>query len=115
MKPLIHLTAFILKGKNNWIPWTTALALDLASIHLLTRETKRVTFTKEEKSELIRRRINLLLYLIRSPFYDNCSKDRIQSLLDGVSNRVPLARYIAQPIAKYLPHWQETYFYMWSC
>lgn len=114
MKPLIHLTAFIVKGKNNWIPWTTALAIDLASIHILTKEKKSIKLTKEENAELIKRRINLLLYLVRSPFYDNCSKNRINYLLDGISNRIPLARYIAQPIAKYLPHWQETYFYMWS-
>lgn len=37
-----------------------------------------------------------------SPFYDNCSKARIQSVLDGVSNNVQFAHFVAEPIAKYL-------------
>ncbi|XP_063989244.1 peroxisomal membrane protein PEX16 [Diachasmimorpha longicaudata] len=114
LKPMIHLTVFIMKGRKNWIPWTTALALDLVSLHMLNKETKHAVYTKEEREEITRRRLNLLLYILRSPFYENCSKDRILSLLNGLSSNVPLARFLADPISKYLPHWQKTYFYMWS-
>ncbi|XP_015121058.1 peroxisomal membrane protein PEX16 [Diachasma alloeum] len=114
MKPMIHLIAFIMKGNKNWIPWMTALVLDLLSLHIISKETKHTVYTKEEKEEITRRRINLFLYILRSPFYDSCSKARILSLLDGLSNNVPLARFVAEPIVKYLPHWQKTYFYMWS-
>lgn len=115
MKPLIHLTAFIIKGKRNWLPWTTALILDLVSLQLITKEAKRAKLTKAEREEMCRRRISLLLYILRSPFYDNCSRGKIYSVLDGVSSSIPFARFVAEPIAKYLPHWRKTYFYMWSC
>ncbi|XP_011298026.1 peroxisomal membrane protein PEX16 [Fopius arisanus] len=114
MKPIIHLTTFVMKGNKNWLPWVTALTLDLVSLHLISKETKHTVYTKEEKEEITRRRISLLLYILRSPFYDSCSKARIFALLDGLSNNIPLARFVAEPIAKYLPHWQKTYFYMWS-
>ena len=85
------------------------------SLRLFSQEARTAGFIREEKEEICRRRIALLLYLLRSPFYDKCSRMKIYSLLDAISRSVPFAKIIADPIAKYLPHWQNTYFYMWSC
>lgn len=104
----------LVKGEKNWLPWSISFLLDLTSLRLLSKDAKSVSFTKEEREEICRRRIGLLLYILRSPFYDKCSKERIFSLLTRVSTSVPLARFVAEPVAKYLPHWQNTYFYMWS-
>ncbi|XP_008552478.1 peroxisomal membrane protein PEX16 [Microplitis demolitor] len=114
MKPLIHLTTLMVKGNKNWLPWATALTLDAFSLYIISKESKNVKYNNDEKQEIIKRKINLLLYILRSPFYDNCSKDKINSLLSSMSNTVPFARFITDPVAKYLPHWQKTYFYMWS-
>lgn len=74
----------------------------------------RGDLSKEQKQELSRRCVSMLLYLMRSPFYDKYSKDRIASLLNGIGKNVPLTGTITNLILSYIPHWQETYFYMWS-
>lgn len=115
IKPLLHLGCLsIFRGKH-WKPWILSLGLDLLSLRLYNREAKKGELTRMEREELIRRRLSLLLYILRSPFYDNCSRVRIYSLLNTLSRTVPFAKLMTEPVAKYLPHWQETYFYMWSC
>ncbi|XP_058802849.1 peroxisomal membrane protein PEX16 [Phymastichus coffea] len=111
IKPILHLGCLSISGPKNWNPWLLSFIIDLASLKIFNNETD---LTREEHEELWKRRIGLLLYILRSPFYDNCSRMRIYSLLDTISKTIPLARLIAEPIARYLPHWQNTYFYMWS-
>ncbi|XP_033216493.1 peroxisomal membrane protein PEX16 [Belonocnema kinseyi] len=115
IKPLLHLGCLSIRGQKRWSPWVLSFIVDLASLRLFSQEARAAKFSREEKEEICRRRIGLLLYLLRSPFYDNCSRMRIYSLLDLISRTVPFARIVANPIAKHLPHWQNTYFYMWSC
>lgn len=114
IKPLVHLSCLSARGQKNWMPWSVSFIIDLVSLRLFSEEAKNVNFTKEEREELCRRRISLLLYILRSPFYDKISRQRILSLLSRISKNIPLARFVAEPVAKYLPHWQNTYFYMWS-
>ncbi|XP_011504831.1 PREDICTED: peroxisomal membrane protein PEX16 [Ceratosolen solmsi marchali] len=111
VKPLLHLGCLSITGSRDWFPWLLSFFIDVASLKIVTEESM---LTTKEQQELVRRRIGLLLYLLRSPFYDNCSRIKILSMLDMISKKVPLARLITEPIAKYLPHWQNTYFYMWS-
>lgn len=67
------------------------------------------------RMELSRRRLALVLYLMRSPFYEKYTKSRVESFLDSLAKNIPLARLICNPIKDYIPYWQDTYFYMWSC
>lgn len=115
VKPLLHLGCLSMKGQKHWHPWLLSFAVDIASLKIFSREAKTAMFNRNEKEEICRRRIGLLLYLLRSPFYDKYSRIKIYALLTAISKTVPFARIIADPIAKYLPHWQNTYFYMWSC
>lgn len=55
-----------------------------------------------------------MLYLIRSPFFNKYSKDKINNLLKGMGNNVPFASLICNQLIKYLPFYQSNYFYMWS-
>ena len=114
VKPLLHLGYVSLTGEKQWPPWLLSLAVDLLSMKLFNSEAKTVSFSKEEEKELFARRLALLLYILKSPFYDKYSCAGIYAALTALSNNVPLARLIAEPIKKYLPHWQNTYFYMWS-
>ncbi|XP_066586362.1 peroxisomal membrane protein PEX16 [Prorops nasuta] len=115
IKPLVHLACISTKGQKHWQPWLVAFALDIISLELFTKEAKYTQYSKEEKAEIFHRKVSLLLYLVRSPFYDRYSRIRINKLLEYFSANVPLARFLAEPMAKYLPHWQSIYFYMWSC
>ncbi|XP_034246926.1 peroxisomal membrane protein PEX16 [Thrips palmi] len=117
MKPVLHLCSMMRFGPKAWRPYVLSLVLDVASLQMFRRADKAKigsALSPRQKMELSRREVALLLYLLRSPFYDKYSKRRIQKLLDAFSNNLPLVGYILRPLAQYIPHWQETYFYMWS-
>ncbi|XP_035892895.1 peroxisomal membrane protein PEX16 [Anopheles stephensi] len=111
-KPLIHLACMRKFGTKSWASYLLALAVDSASLRMYYKN--RVVLSKEQRVELSRRCVSMLLYLMRSPFYDRYTHDKIASLLNGIGNNVPLTGTIARLILSYIPHWQETYFYMWS-
>jgi peroxin-16 len=70
--------------------------------------------TRKQRLELSRRSLTLLLYILRTPFYERYSGHRISNVLQTLSAKVPLARLICQPLQRYIPEWQAMYFYMWS-
>ncbi|KAG5885907.1 hypothetical protein JTB14_012154 [Gonioctena quinquepunctata] len=114
-KPLVHLASMACFGTKTWKPWAVALVLDLTSLQLYRScKTKNVnSLTPQQRLQLSRRTIVLILYLLRSPVYERHSRDRINGLLQALG-RLPLAGLICTPLAQYLPFWQSTYFYMWS-
>lgn len=111
-KPLLHLMSTGLFGTKSWKSYSVALALDIISIRLYYN--KQHLLTKEQKLELSRRSCSVLMFLLRSPFYEAVSKNRINSFIDGVASRIPFAKAICEPLKEYIPQWQDTYFYMWS-
>ncbi|XP_058059335.1 peroxisomal membrane protein PEX16 [Anopheles bellator] len=111
-KPLIHLGCMGRFGSKSWAAYLAALALDGASLR--TYYNNRQALSKEQRVELSRRCVSLLLYLLRSPFYERFTQNKITNVLNGIGNNVPLMGTISQMILTYIPHWQETYFYMWS-
>ncbi|KAJ3631449.1 hypothetical protein MTP99_012578 [Tenebrio molitor] len=116
VKPVAHLTSIACFGSNSWKPWIVSLLLDLTSLQLYAscKGTKINSLTPKQKLQLSKRRVMLLMYLLRSPFYDKYSKDKVHALLMSLSRNVPFARLICKPLAQYLPFWQSNYFYMWS-
>jgi len=116
IKPIVHLSSAACFGNNTWKPWIISLALDLYSLRLY-RSCKKIDYnslSKKQKLQISRRSVALVLYLLRSPFYEKHSRERIDVFLKGMSKRVPLAHLICNPLMQYLPFWQRTYFYMWS-
>ncbi|XP_017023030.1 peroxisomal membrane protein PEX16 [Drosophila kikkawai] len=111
-KPLIHLAAMGLFGQRSWKQYVVALSVDLYSIHLYRQH--RHLMSKQQKLELSRRCINILYFLVRSPFYDSFTKSRLERILDFVAQTVPITKMVAGPIKDYIPTWQNTYFYLWS-
>ncbi|XP_017003920.2 peroxisomal membrane protein PEX16 [Drosophila takahashii] len=111
-KPLIHLAAMGLFGQRSWKQYAVALSIDLYSIHLYRQH--RDLMSKQQKLELSRRCINILYFLVRSPFYDSFTKTRLERILDFVASSVPIAKMVAAPLKDYIPTWQSTYFYLWS-
>ncbi|XP_067000781.2 peroxisomal membrane protein PEX16 [Anabrus simplex] len=111
-KPLIHLAAMYRWGQKAWKPWLVSLGVDLLSLHLYSKESTKLT--RLQRLELSRRSVALLLYLLRSPYYDRYTRDRLQTFLRVMAKNVPLVGIVCTPLAQYIPVWQDTYFYMWS-
>ncbi|XP_013116369.1 peroxisomal membrane protein PEX16 [Stomoxys calcitrans] len=110
-KPLIHLVSMGLFGEKSWKQYVVSLAVDLASIKMYHKNRQQMS--KEQQRILSHRCLNLCMYLMRSPFYENITQSRLETLLN-LLGRVPIAKMLAGPLRDYIPHWQSIYFYIWS-
>ncbi|GJQ82350.1 hypothetical protein Trydic_g421 [Trypoxylus dichotomus] len=115
-KPLAHLGVSAIFGYNTWKPWMVSLVMDILSLQLYRSCTqgKVKTLTKKQRLQLSRRTFVMLLYLLRSPFYERYTRQRVEGALNCLGNKVPLMGLICSPVLRYLPFWQTNYFYMWS-
>ncbi|XP_054713045.1 peroxisomal membrane protein PEX16-like [Uloborus diversus] len=110
-RPLIHLLSVGAFGELSWKPWVVALGIDIASLHMLKENEK---FNRTERIEINRRALTMLIYLLRSPFYDQVSKTHIINLLKQLADTIPGSGLILRPLIEYLPEWQQSYFYTWD-
>ena len=106
-QPVLHLAAMALTGHKSWTPFLLSLVVDCTSSAIHAMEAR--TMSTQERRELLRRRINLLLYLIRSPLYDATTKNAIVSLL----NNVPFGKRIGKAIQRHINEYQSIYLYIW--
>lgn len=111
-KPIVHLAAMRLFGTKSWKQWLIALGLDVASFQLYNKHINDISY--EQRLEISRRKLSLILYLLRSPMYNSYSKMVIENFLESTSKKLPAMSFICQPILQYLNHWQDIYFYMWA-
>lgn len=110
-RPLVHLLSLAVCGKKSWKPWLLSGFLELSSFAVLS-DTKFQT--RWERAEMRRRGFLLLFYLLRSPFYDKYSEEKILFLLKLLADYVPGVGLLARPLMDYLPTWQKIYFYNWG-
>jgi len=110
-QPMAHLLAMGLFGEQSWKPFLLSLAMDCSS-HSLHGNLQHLSLA--ERQELIKRRFNLLNYLLRSPFYDSASKAFIIRLLKFSQENVPFAGSLSRTMIQYLPQYQQVYFYIWG-
>ncbi|CAG2104713.1 unnamed protein product [Medioppia subpectinata] len=113
MRPVAHLTALAGFGVGSWAPYLVSAGLDVASLRLLSDPPNKL-WNFNERIELSQRTFNLLLYLLRSPFYDNYTKEKILTIMSFMANHIPLFGRLIRPLIEYLPEWQKTYFYVWN-
>uniref|UniRef100_A0A3B3ULG3 Peroxisomal membrane protein PEX16 n=1 Tax=Poecilia latipinna TaxID=48699 RepID=A0A3B3ULG3_9TELE len=107
-RPLVHLLCLGVCGKRSWKPWLVSAALDFAVLSDAKLENRW------EKAEMKRRAFLLCYYLLRSPFYDKYSEEKIIFLLRLLADHVPGIGLVARPLMEYLPTWQKIYFYNWG-
>lgn len=112
LKPIIHLTSAGIFGINSWKSYSVALFIDLASLNMYKKNIR--SLSPKQRLELSRRTIQLLLYIIRSPFYEKFTQHKLNALLNAIACTIPFSSTICQPLLEYIPQWQQTYFYMWS-
>lgn len=111
LKPMLHLGSIAAFGYKSWKSYATSLFLDVFSIYQYYKY--RNFMTKDQKKELSRRCVNMILYIFRSPFYDKYSGDKIDAFMRAL-NHIPFAKYIVEPYRLYIPSYQDKYFYMFS-
>ncbi|XP_076591280.1 peroxisomal biogenesis factor 16 [Chaetodon auriga] len=110
-RPLVHLLCLGLCGKQSWKPWLISGVLELSSFAVLSEAKFQ---NRWERAEMRRRTFLFLYYLLRSPFYDKYSEEKILFLLKLLADHVPGIGLVARPLMDYLPTWQKIYFYNWG-
>uniref|UniRef100_A0A3Q1ERU6 Peroxisomal membrane protein PEX16 n=1 Tax=Acanthochromis polyacanthus TaxID=80966 RepID=A0A3Q1ERU6_9TELE len=110
-RPLVHLLCLGLCGKQSWKPWLVSGILELSSFAVLSDAKFQNGW---ERAEMRRRSFLLLYYLLRSPFYDKYSEEKIVFLLRLLADHIPGVGLVARPLMDYLPTWQKIYFYNWG-
>lgn len=110
-RPLVHLACLGVCGKRSWKPWLVSAALELSSFAVLSDAKLE---NRWEKAEMKRRAFLLCYYLLRSPFYDKYSEEKILFLLRLLADHIPGIGLVARPLMEYLPTWQKIYFYNWG-
>jgi len=108
-KPLCHLGAMKCFGTSSWLPWLLSITMDASSL----KSFDSIKLNREEKEEINRRQLMLLMYLLRSPFYDKISSKILTPILLKLT-RLPLIGLLPRHILQYLPHWQKLYSYTWD-
>jgi len=111
MKPIVHLGSMCVFGEESWKPWFISLTIEYISWQRL-KSSKNLT--AQQRLVLSKRALNMALYLVRSPFFENYSEKHIRAFLQWFVNSVPLIGPLMRPFLDYMQQWQETYFYLWS-
>ncbi|KAI1320676.1 Peroxisomal membrane protein pex16 [Mortierella claussenii] len=112
LRPLIYVLAMRKYGQKSWYPWFLSLAIELASRtsinHFLAGRGRGGT--PLEKDEMKRRLWLLLYYVLRSPFYDRFTKERLHNFCESASKK-PLISLVGGIVRDYQPLWESVYFY----
>jgi len=112
LQPLIHLSSLGIFGIKSWTPWLLSVICDILSQALHWDQMSNLT--SEEKHELWRRRQEMVLYLLRSPLYDLCTKRLMIGILTMAKPRVPFSTHITGFLMAYIPHYRRIYAHLWS-
>lgn len=137
-RPLAYVMALRIYGRRSWKPWLLSLAVDVASGHLsnlgakvaqkeikseatmpglstsgsmlLLYSLQAFKWTPVEQRELTRRKLLIMYYLIRSPFFDQYTKGVVDTAL-SVLRPVPLFGTLAEKAGEILYGIQQYYTY----
>lgn len=114
-KPIAHLSTLYFAGRKSWKPWILSLSMDIASLIILYRALTKNEISDVQKKQVLHRRFGLLVYLLRSPFYDRNTKRILEIVLYSLEYFVPCtSRFLVRPLLAHLPLVQQIYFYLWS-
>lgn len=104
-RPLAQLCLLRLFGWRSWKAWGCSLAIDMSAIALVKRPE-----TMDEATELRRRQLNLLLYLVRSPMFDILLRIFVRRI-ERVLRRIPLVGAPISTSVELLVMLQRFWFY----
>ncbi|KAF9575839.1 Peroxisomal membrane protein pex16, partial [Lunasporangiospora selenospora] len=125
LRPLIYVMAMRRYGQKSWYPWLLSLSIEVASRSCLKQFLRDRSHalagrpgsgvvgssgTPLEKDEMKRRLWLLLYYVLRSPFYDQFTKERLHNFCESASKK-PLISLVGGIVRDYQPLWESVYFY----
>lgn len=135
-RPIAHLIFMRGFGPKSWMSFFVSMVMDVSSIYMIrpplplsTRRLgpslsgdshelqtvpKNYNFNYNERMELGQRASSLLMYLLRSPFFDEFTKKRAIDGLASTAEGIPLIGSFVASFFNYIPEWQEDYFRIWS-
>lgn len=126
-RPIAHLALMGTFGTQSWLSYLTSLSMDISSLYLLRSPQPLpgraavagplppcYQFNLNERMELGQRASSLLLYLLRSPFFDEYTKQRALEGLATTAEGIPLFGQFLKTFIEYIPDWQKSYFRVWS-
>ena len=113
LRPVAYCALLWRHGPKSWRPWCLSLLLEVAALTATPRVTRRrqcLRLNPLVRRETEARWARLVLYLARSPFYDNFTRGRLASVRSGL-RRVPLLGMAADAGYNLLDEIQEYYTY----
>lgn len=129
-RPVAHLALMGALGPKSWFSYLASIAMDISSLYLVrspslidlqANSTDAITvipeiyrFNLNERMELGQRVSSMLLYLLRSPFFDKYTKQKALEGLASSSESIPLVGNFLATFFNYIPDWQKDYFRVWS-
>lgn len=131
-RPVAHLALMGAFGTKSWLSYFASIAMDVSSLYLVRSPLpielgpiltaaninqtipKTYQFNLNERMELGQRASSLLLYLLRSPFFDEYTKRRALEGMASSANSIPFVGGYLSTFFKYIPDWQKDYFRVWS-
>ncbi|KAL0273052.1 UNVERIFIED_CONTAM: hypothetical protein PYX00_005820 [Menopon gallinae] len=110
LKPVLQLGVMRKFGYRSWKSWSFSLIMDVVSLFLLNYSSQRADscqrYTPRERGEIAKRRLLLLLYLIKSPYYERYSRKYIKLF--------SLLPHIGGAIDKCIDFYLSSYYFHWS-
>lgn len=129
-RPIAHLGLMGAFGTKSWISYLASLAMDVSSLYLVRSPVlpshgessvlnsglvpQCYQFNINERMEIGQRASSLLLYLLRSPFFDDYTKQRALEGLAITAENIPFFGHFIATFINYIPDWQKDYFRVWS-
>jgi hypothetical protein len=105
LRPLIHLMLIRQYGWRSWRAWGTSLAVDLVS-----RQCMADPADEDDHEEQQRRMTLMLLYLVRSPFFDFVIQ-RILARIEAAVRRIPVVGRLTGTTLDLVRFLQRYWFY----
>ncbi|KAJ7962281.1 Peroxisomal membrane protein PEX16 [Quillaja saponaria] len=118
-RPLIYVLLIQKYGTRSWTPWFLSLAMDFIGMGILSNVTTSVAggnkkyfhISSSEKDEVKRRRLLFVLYLMRDPFFNKYTRQRLEKT-EKVLEPVPIVGFLTAKIVELIIGAQTRYTYM---
>ncbi|KAK5668033.1 hypothetical protein QVD99_005076 [Batrachochytrium dendrobatidis] len=113
IRPLLYVLAIRKYGIKSYKPWIMSLLLEIFSFGVMSGWTQfnvKRKLTELEKEELKRRSYLFLYYLLRTPFYEQHTKEQLTAIGQSLSAK-PILSILGGIIQDYIPLWETYHFY----